>query len=254
MNQPWVPYLAEAFPASSSGTHLAEAFARLVEGRYELGRRELFDLMTSVEGEDGGLGLERCFIRDAARRVAEALMSGAIKSFARPVIGGPVQPMPAMMWEIDDPLPRFATGCFNWDAGFDSTAPLTHRIFVSTSDFQGFLASLPPVMDWEPAGGDESKGAETPLEAVKTGLTAPSPATASYPIRATYPSVADAPAESRYIGLKEVLALTGISRSTLYAKMEAGSFPSQCKVGPRMSRWWQHEVVAWQQAQPRARP
>ena len=42
-----------------------------------------------------------------------------------------------------------------------------------------------------------------------------------------------------------VEAMTGLSRSGLYAKMSDGSFPSAIKLGPRSVGWIQSEVITW---------
>lgn len=52
-------------------------------------------------------------------------------------------------------------------------------------------------------------------------------------------------AQPRLIRQKEVLRLTGLSRSTIYAKMAAGTFPHQRKVSPTIAVWSEAEVIAW---------
>ena len=43
----------------------------------------------------------------------------------------------------------------------------------------------------------------------------------------------------------EVEATTGLSRSSIYALMANGSFPSQVKLSTRAVAWLAHEVNAW---------
>lgn len=45
--------------------------------------------------------------------------------------------------------------------------------------------------------------------------------------------------------LPEVIARTGISRSSVYAKEAAGTFPKHIELGPRCSGWLAHEVDEW---------
>lgn len=52
-------------------------------------------------------------------------------------------------------------------------------------------------------------------------------------------------AAPRLIRLKEVTRLTGLSRSTVYAKMDAGTFPRQRKITPTIAVWAEAEVIAW---------
>jgi prophage regulatory protein len=46
---------------------------------------------------------------------------------------------------------------------------------------------------------------------------------------------------------------TGYSRSTIYAKMDAGDFPRCVKLGPRAVGWVESEVDAWISARIEAR-
>ena len=45
-----------------------------------------------------------------------------------------------------------------------------------------------------------------------------------------------------------VQSLTGLGRSTIYAKMTDGNFPKPIKLGPRSVGWLQSEIVAWMEA------
>jgi prophage regulatory protein len=60
----------------------------------------------------------------------------------------------------------------------------------------------------------------------------------------------DAP---RLIRLPEVLRRTGLSRSTLYAKMKVDEFPQAVSLGPSMSAWVDSEVTSWIAARISAR-
>lgn len=44
---------------------------------------------------------------------------------------------------------------------------------------------------------------------------------------------------------RQVMALTGLSRSSIYAYMDAGAFPLQALVGGRAVRWSLIEVRCW---------
>ncbi|TWT19792.1 helix-turn-helix transcriptional regulator [Luteimonas wenzhouensis] len=52
-------------------------------------------------------------------------------------------------------------------------------------------------------------------------------------------------AQPRLIRLKEVMHLTGLSRSTIYSMMDAGTFPRQRKVTPTIAVWSEAEVLTW---------
>jgi prophage regulatory protein len=50
----------------------------------------------------------------------------------------------------------------------------------------------------------------------------------------------------RILRIKAVLALTGLSRSTLYRKMERGTFPANFKISERCAGWRESAVAQWQ--------
>jgi prophage regulatory protein len=54
---------------------------------------------------------------------------------------------------------------------------------------------------------------------------------------------ADAP--DRILRLKSVLQQTGLSRSTLYRKIQDGTFPRQIKIAARCAGWRQSAVQDW---------
>jgi len=45
--------------------------------------------------------------------------------------------------------------------------------------------------------------------------------------------------------LSDVKARTGLSRSTIYAAVRSGRFPSQIRIGPRAVGWLETEVESW---------
>jgi prophage regulatory protein len=49
----------------------------------------------------------------------------------------------------------------------------------------------------------------------------------------------------RILRLPAVLERTGLSRSTLYRKIKAGTFPSQVAISLRCAGWRESEVRAW---------
>lgn len=59
--------------------------------------------------------------------------------------------------------------------------------------------------------------------------------------------------QQRLLRLPEVIVLTGISRSELYRRMAAGTFPSPVKLGARLSAWPAAEVSRWIETQISAR-
>jgi prophage regulatory protein len=56
------------------------------------------------------------------------------------------------------------------------------------------------------------------------------------------------PDELRFIRLREVLAICGKSRTSIYDAIKNGEFPAPVKVGGRSSAWVKSEVLRWAQA------
>jgi prophage regulatory protein len=54
---------------------------------------------------------------------------------------------------------------------------------------------------------------------------------------------ADAP--DRILRIKAVLDRTGLTRSTLYRKIESGSFPKQIRISARCAGWHESAINAW---------
>lgn len=53
----------------------------------------------------------------------------------------------------------------------------------------------------------------------------------------------DAP--DRILRIKAVLAQTGLSRSTMYRKMDNGTFPRSIKISARCTGWRESAVAEW---------
>jgi prophage regulatory protein len=49
----------------------------------------------------------------------------------------------------------------------------------------------------------------------------------------------------RLIRIDEVLHICGLSRSSVYASIQRGEFPTQVKLSRKASAWLYSEVVAW---------
>ena len=48
-----------------------------------------------------------------------------------------------------------------------------------------------------------------------------------------------------FLRLPAVLKRTSLSRTTLYRKMDQGTFPRQVKIGKRCAAWRQSDIDAW---------
>lgn len=50
----------------------------------------------------------------------------------------------------------------------------------------------------------------------------------------------------RILRLKEVIAITGLSRSTIYAEIAKGEFPKQVQLtGNRSVGWHENAIIQW---------
>ena len=55
----------------------------------------------------------------------------------------------------------------------------------------------------------------------------------------------------RPMAIAEVTRETGLTRSTIYRKMAAGTFPLCFKIDGTMVRWWEGDIGTWKAALPR---
>ena len=53
----------------------------------------------------------------------------------------------------------------------------------------------------------------------------------------------------RYIDLKEVSHLTGLTKTPLYARIKSGDFPASIPLARNCVRWRSDEVAAWMERQ-----
>ena len=57
-------------------------------------------------------------------------------------------------------------------------------------------------------------------------------------------------ASDRMLRVGQVMALTALSRPSLYRRMKDSGFPKPKRMGPRASRWLESEVIAWLDERP----
>lgn len=56
---------------------------------------------------------------------------------------------------------------------------------------------------------------------------------------------AHATAPQRILRLRQVMARTGLSRSTIYEHISRGRFPKQVSLGPQSVGWVEREIDGW---------
>ena len=50
---------------------------------------------------------------------------------------------------------------------------------------------------------------------------------------------------TQILRLKDVISKTGLARSTIYARMAAGTFPKSVALGGRVTGWLDYEIDDW---------
>ena len=60
-------------------------------------------------------------------------------------------------------------------------------------------------------------------------------------------------AQPRFLRLAEVLEMTGMGKTFVYARMKDGTFPKQIQLGYRSVVWNEQEVIKWMEEQMRSR-
>lgn len=241
---PWSPYEGRNSIFSMGRKALTAAFADVVRTRAGFLPQELPEIFAAPE-DDGENDAARDLVQLDAEHMARAFAIGRLDTFGRPLGGGEVMRISAGHWELDDPLPRFATGAFNLERWWEASADPTHRIFVDTKQFDRWLVSLQPL---GPLTNRQVEAIVDPQKRAARALT--NEATVDKSSRATLDEDQRQPSQDPpgvgpvLMTLNEVCDLTRRSPSTIYADMGKGIFPEPVKLGAS-SRWVKTEVLAW---------
>ena len=213
------PYLLDEPPTSTGKALLARAFSHWCVLHHGLNPEEV---AAALDGEVGDDPTAVSKVRHAARLIGELIAAGDMRTFARPFGGGSPERVPASDWELDDFRPRFARSALNPKAPFAPDAEPTHWIFVELEGFNRIVeASCADVVPTPRSAGGRSSAAAVARE----------------------PSVALT--EDRHVRMPEVERRTGMSRSTIYRRIEQGRFPRQIPMDGNIASWWESEVAEW---------
>ncbi|MGY6637612.1 MAG: helix-turn-helix domain-containing protein [Erythrobacter sp.] len=253
--EPWSLYVGRDALISAGRKSLIAAFGEVVTSSAGVLPHELPEVF-SAPADEGDNDLVRDLVKADAERLMEALVHDKIACFARPMSGGDIVPMPASMWEIDDPLPRMAIGAFNMQDWANPAALPTHRIFVDATQFDQWLATIRDTGSLSARQVEEiidptlraaravaRKRISEEAENFETGSLQ-----AENPIA---PSFSDTAKTDRSLGLGPMLLSIGQvadlvrrGRSTIYQMVKDGDFPEPLKIGSS-SRWKKHEILLW---------
>ncbi|WP_239806811.1 helix-turn-helix transcriptional regulator [Croceicoccus hydrothermalis] len=244
--EPWSPYLGGTYLPSKGRITLTAAFADVVSLLAGFQAYELPEIFSAPE-DDGKNDACRHLVCIDAETMAEQFIAGRIATFARPLNGGEVTPIDSALWEIDNPLPRFATGTFNLECWMNPQATPTHRIFVDSEQFDDWLAKLKP---YGPLSNQQIEEATNSQLRARRAVARRN--LVAVP-KDTENSVAQMPAnrassEIELIDIKAVSDIISLSRSTIYARIQNGQFPDGIKLG-RSTRWRKSDVLLWVEEQ-----
>lgn len=223
---PWQPYLMQDHPKSRDHILLSQALEQYTLVEWGISAEDI--AAAFIGGRDqpqGALDRERVLV--AVRMLTDLILSDRLTTQVRPFGGGQPRALSTCDWEIDDPLRRFAWSAMDPSAPFERDANPTHWVMVSRSQMDEIVARLCQV-SVEQSQPDVSTTPENLL------VTA-----------ARVASGGAATSQGRLLGLPEVMKRTSLSKSTIYGKIEAGSFPKQIPLGARKSVWREEEVADW---------
>lgn len=242
---PWTPYNGRVSFHSDRRKALTAAFADLVLCRAGFAFYELPEIF-SAPHDEGENDAARDLVRLDAEHLARTFASGRLATFGRPLGGGEVFSIDASLWELDDPLPRFATGALNLNHWADPNTPPTHRIFVDIAQFDEWLAALKPLGPLTARQVEEivepQLRAAHAVEARKiNSVTKVKLEVGELPKALTSDPPGVGPV---LLTIEEVSQLIGRSVSTIYGDEKKGAFPERLKLGSS-SRWRKDEVLGW---------
>ena len=214
------PYLLEEPPTSTGKVLLSRAFEHWCALHHGYSSEEIvaaFDPAASAPSD------VRTSVGTAARLIGELAAAGELRTFARPFGGGSPERLPASDWELDDFRPRLAWSAIDPRAPFASDADPTHWIFVDLDDFNRVVE----------ASCADVRRPQRP-EVVRRDREGASPSEGG-----------SMPSGDRHVRMPELERRTGMSRSTIYRRIEAGRFPSQIPLSGNIASWWESEVADW---------
>ena len=163
-------------------------------------------------------------IRGATVTLGRVFAAGGARTYARPIGGGPSVPLDPEHWELDDWTARFRLSAIALKQPWAATAEPTYWIFVDAAEW-GRIAM-------------ESCADVPGSRTLARGRS--SPETVSGPNG----NQLSAPEDQSLLRLPQVRQMTGLSRSTIYAKMRAGTFPRNVDVGSSMAGRRRRRVAA----------
>ncbi|GGB39561.1 hypothetical protein GCM10011380_31350 [Sphingomonas metalli] len=213
-------YWRREMPTSPGRVLLIGALARMCLQRHG----HALDRVALTFDEDGTIFVDepaRSQILGAARMLGEACAAGDVATHVRAFGGSVPSPLPPTAWEIDDFEQRFASSAIDPSRPFEPGAVPTHWIFVDRSGLERLIRS-------EATTDQPADGAAPPVREGPEG------------------SFGQAGRQSdRYVRMPELQTMTGLSRATIYRRIESGRFPGKVPMDGNVSVWRESEVADW---------
>ena len=241
--RPWSIYEGRLSTGSAGRISLEKAFAMLVSDRVDIEAYELPDIF-SAPADEGDNDIVRELVRLQAELMSDEILNGNLSTYARPISGGDIIALKPDVWEIDEPLDRFAVAALNIEHWMDAQAEPTHRIFVGEEQFKAWAGNLKRPESFgveevdqifDPFGHDRKPSAENaPMD--QHGDSDPS---SNQTISSGPPGVGP-----KLLKLPAVKNMVSLSRSSIYSKIDQKTFPEQTKIGGG-SFWLESEIVQW---------
>ena len=223
----WSVYRSSSFPHSASRVFLPHAFEQYCIMRWGLIGDDIADAFEAGAARPG----DRECLMMGIELLGGLFVHGVYQTWARPIGGGVPEEITADRWELDDFTARFATGMINVRRPFDLEAEPTHAIFVDRSAMDEWLEAcctdLPGYSELVRARSIE---AETSAALLDHGLR----------VVAEPVAVRDG-----FLRMPEIVTLTGLAKSTIYARIKRGEFPVGVDLGGRVTGWHAHKVDKW---------
>lgn len=242
---PWALYEGRLSDSSAGRISLEKAFALLVYDRIGFESWELSEIFSGPD-DDNETGAARELVRIQAELMTDGILNGQLSTFARRIGGGEIITLKPNVWEIDEPIHRFALASFNLERWMDIDAQPTHRIFLSEEQFklwasqlqrpefmseEQFFKILDPLGTAEKAAAQDEKNQQSSVENEK--------------YHQLPHDIADPPGVGpRFLKLPIVADRVGLSKSSIYERISKGEFPEPKKIGAS-SRWLESEITDW---------
>lgn len=237
ISPPWQVYRQRRLTRSAGRTLLSEAFSDYMALFDGMGPSEI-----AAAFDRNGDADDRELIEREIHFLTGIFVEGRIKTFSRLAGGSEPAELPTSTWELDDAVPRFATAALNLNHPHNTAAPSTHWIFVDTSQWDAAMeglrhSRLPTSEEWDSA--EPGPNEPPPITVVNAN---------GEPGQAANDATGQSAPElwrNEIMTREAVIKATGLKRSTIYAKIAAGTFPRQIAIHGSRTGWRRGQVQDW---------